>query len=293
GWSPAAGFDHRASRFPLTGKHEEVGCKKCHPSAIVDGAPLIRYSGTPFSNCADCHDDPHAGRLGSRCADCHSTSSWRTVPLTSFSHEITRFPLRGRHAGLPCESCHQPGESRAPLPFARCSDCHTEFHGQADPAGQFSRCEECHDLAGFSPSTFTIARHDSSSFPLRGAHLAVPCFVCHQTKTTGGAEAVKLQVPGEICVHCHDDPHRGELIELVRAEGCEVCHSTSDWSTVTFDHQRTRFPLTGGHRQVACTGCHPRLEADGSPYIRYRPVTTACDGCHQARPTGNAEDQKP
>jgi len=378
-WRPATEFDHANSRYPLTGRHREVTCEKCHPAATVDGEPHVRYSGIRFASCADCHDDPHAGRLGSRCADCHTADGWRNVPSTSFSHETTRFPLRGRHAGLACDTCHQPSEPRAPLPFASCNDCHTDFHGQADPAGIYGQCDTCHDLAGFSPSTFTVARHDSSSFPLDGAHLAVPCFVCHQTRTATGAEAVKLQVPGQICASCHDDPHRGELVELVRAEGCEVCHSTSNWSTVFFDHQRTRFPLTdghatvacrrchrgrvvadgttglrfrfmsmacedchtdphrgqfrdatladqtgtrgtacerchsagswlpnrfdhdrdsrfpltGGHRLVACSGCHPSLEADGSPFFQYRPLTTACDGCHQARQTGTAEDNKP
>jgi hypothetical protein len=56
------------------------------------------------------------------------------------------------------------------------------------------------------------------------------------------------------CAACHTDPHRGRF-----TEPCARCHSTEGWRALvstTFDHSRTRFPLQGMHRSVACATCH-------------------------------------
>ena len=55
---------------------------------------------------------------------------------------------------------------------------------------------------------------------------------------------------------------------------CVACHTTDDWKRVTFGHERTGFPLTGRHRDVTCSACHPRSDFS-------RPVARACAACHR------------
>ena len=40
------------------------------------------------------------------CARCHTTSDWKTVNKQNFDHEQTRYPLRGAHVEVKCETCH-------------------------------------------------------------------------------------------------------------------------------------------------------------------------------------------
>ena len=66
----------------------------------------------------------------------------------------------------------------------------------------------------------------------------------------------------------------------------------------TFDHFRTGFPLTDGHRNVACeschmggvfksaprtcSGCHDNRMAPGKPN-KHIPTNSACDTCHNVK----------
>ena len=58
---------------------------------------------------------------------------------------------------------------------------------------------------------------------------------------------------------------------------CSACHTTGGWKLSStagasgFDHDRTGFPLRGGHEPRACGDCH---RGQG------RPATT-CEGCHR------------
>ncbi|MBI4817396.1 MAG: cytochrome C [Deltaproteobacteria bacterium] len=56
------------------------------------------------------------------------------------------------------------------------------------------------------------------------------------------------------------------------ASRCEACHVSTSWSEVTFDHDRTRFPLTGEHSGPRCAACH-RQGVDS-------PLSLACASCH-------------
>jgi hypothetical protein len=55
---------------------------------------------------------------------------------------------------------------------------------------------------------------------------------------------------------------------------CDVCHSTTNWTSATFNHNTTTFPLTGAHTTVACANCHVNNN--------YTTLPTACVGCHQS-----------
>jgi len=89
------GFDHSRARFPLLGAHRTVECAQCHVNKT--------FTGLKFASCADCHKTPHRAALGGECATCHGNETWKT---TRIDHARTAFPLKGKHGGVPCASCH-------------------------------------------------------------------------------------------------------------------------------------------------------------------------------------------
>lgn len=281
GWKPAQGFDHSTTEFPLTGRHRDVDCAGCHREAAAE-RPGFAVAGLA---CRDCHRDPHEGRFGAACTDCHSTAAWRRVALAGFDHDRTRYPLRGSHRTVACEGCHRPGAPRRGLAFGRCSDCHRDPHaGQFGDRPDGGRCESCHDLGGFVPSSFGMARHQESDFPLTGAHQAVPCLACHRealARLPAAGPGGRFRFPDTGCLTCHGDPHRGEAARFVEAEGCTACHGVDTWSRVSFDHARTEFPLEGEHARIDCRSCHRTVDVGtAAERIRMLGLSTACSGCH-------------
>ncbi|MBL8955740.1 MAG: hypothetical protein JNK82_33510 [Myxococcaceae bacterium] len=134
----ALDFDHdTGSAWPLSGKHAEVKCAKCH-APDKKGQPVL-YRGLA-TTCAGCHADVHAGQLArvrgqvTDCERCHETTAFKPA---KFVHEppFTPFLLDGRHATSSCERCHRPvkvaGQLTAvrykPLPQT-CEGCHADFH---------------------------------------------------------------------------------------------------------------------------------------------------------------------
>ena len=273
-------FDHSRTRFPLTGRHEKVSCDACHRR---EGR--ARFAGTPFQTCASCHRDPHAGRLGTACATCHTTAGWERVQSGAFDHDRTRFPLRGRHAAVACDSCHRPGRTRA-MAHASCTDCHADRHaGQLSHRADRGRCESCHDVGGWTPARFSAADHAKTKLPLTGAHLAVACDACHREVATATLRDVRpppgaparteqFHFASTACSECHGDPHRGRT---AKQGACESCHATETWAAVTFDHARTGFALAGAHATTPCRACHPGTKGELAFVGRPR----ACEGCHK------------
>ena len=254
GWKTGAmaNFNHDRTGFPLTGQHKAVACASCHKSG--------KFTKLAHQRCTDCHKDPHQGRLGTTCQNCHSTAGFGGAKV---DHDRTRFPLKGRHQKVSCQSCHTSGRSLRFAKFQACSDCHKNVH-----AGQIasSACESCHTVGGFSPSTFTMDRHQKTDFPLQGAHLAVPCISCHKKNASG---VIRFKWESTECQACHGDPHKGQ----VRQAGCRTCHSIESWSHIAgFDHAKTGFPLEGGHQKVSCGQCHKQGKFQGTP--------KTCNSCH-------------
>lgn len=177
-----------------------------------------------------------------------------------------------------CNACHK-SFSKAEQPQL-CLDCHkdvaedvrtkTRFHGKSAAVAN-SECRHCHtdhkgrtaDIVQLDRATFD---HQQTRFALAGRHAAVPCAGCH-------AEGKKFRAAPSACVECHrkDDVHRGKLRET-----CADCHSDKSWKAVSaFDHGKTNFALTGGHKTVECKACHAGE--------RYKGVPTACSDCHRER----------
>jgi hypothetical protein len=260
GWKPSI-FDHNSSTFPLTGAHPSVPCASCHKNNVYVGLPTNCY-GCHQTDFAGANAPPHTG-FSTDCTTCHTTAAWQ--PAT-FNHNNTPFPLTGGHITVACANCHK-NNVYAGL-TTDCYTCHTAtFAGATTPiphAGFPTACATCHTTnPGWKPSIFD---HNNSTFPLTGAHPAVPCASCHKNN-------VYVGLPTN-CYGCHQTdfaganapPHTGFSTD------CTTCHTTSAWQPATFDHSKTIFPLTGGHTTVACANCHVNNV--------YAGLTTDCYTCH-------------
>ena len=272
------GFDHSKTRYPLTGEHRFVKCESCHTPG-PDGK--ARYAGLPFASCSECHRDPHKAAFKQGCDSCHTTSSWAKSRFAeSFDHSKTSYPLLGKHIEVPCVGCHQAGDFKTPIPHDRCADCH-----KPDPhGGQFAkraggvRCESCHTVEEWSPSTFSVADHAKTGFPLVFPHATVKCASCH----VPARAATKFKIKFAACVDCHKDQHEGQFAGEPWRNRCEQCHNGATFEATNFTlakHQESAFPLTGGHMAVECDECHKPLA--GTKVIPYHFNQLSCTTCHQ------------
>jgi hypothetical protein len=288
-WKPASGFDHAKTAYPLTGRHVELPCSKCHEKVYEKNPDypgsesFVRFAGLPRSNCSPCHEDIHRGKYGATCATCHNTSNWQDIPTAVFDHTKTQFPLLGLHRGLACEKCHAAGTKKAPLAHERCLDCHDDVHrGQFAARAQGEACEQCHTVDGFLPAFFSVEDHSDTRFALTGAHLAQPCIACHPTATTSDGASYRLfAVDRNSCESCHTDPHFGQFTASHPPKDCESCHSVGAWTPVEFSHDRdSNYKLEGEHRRVRCRSCHITVTEGGVTFVRYKPIDTSCQSCH-------------
>jgi len=284
-WTPASRFTHEATAYPLTGRHRQADCGKCHPPLGDAGGAselqIIKYKPIRHQQCSDCHKDVHSGRLGSQCTDCHTTEGWKRVNAAEFDHNRTRYPLRGRHAAVKCQQCHNEKTDSREIRFAHCLDCHRDYHkGAFADRAQGGACEECHSVDGFRPAAFSLARHDSTDYPLLGAHRAIPCDQCHHP-AKNKSDGYVFTFTSTRCRDCHRDPHEGQVNRWLAAGGCEGCHSVRMWTEVTFDHSKTDFPLAGKHRTANCVACHHEGSREAPQKVSFVRLGTKCEGCHR------------
>ena len=266
GWTPAT-FDHSTGPFPLTGAHLTVTCAQCHTNN--------NYTTVP-TDCYSCHTADYNGTnnpnhvtagFPTTCATCHNTTSWT---LATFNHNNTAFPLTGAHVSVPCAQCHV-NNNYTTLPTT-CYGCHqADFTGTTNPAhlaaGFPTDCTLCHSTTTWTMSTFNHA----SVFPLTGAHATVPCAQCHVNNNYTTLPTT--------CYGCHQADWTGtnnpSHIAAAFPTTCDTCHTTTDWTTVNFNHATyANYPLTGAHATLTCVQCHTNNNYTNTP--------TACYSCHQA-----------
>ena len=258
-------FDHgKKTKFKLLGEHAAAECKECH----IDR----KYKDTP-KDCYSCHkrDDVaegHRGHFGSKCEKCHTADAWDEP---TFNHDRdTKYRLEGKHKQAKCEGCHKSGLK--PLPGTkslektptRCIECHRKQDDDKGHKGKFGdKCDTCHRTTEWKKSHFD---HDlDTKYLLRGKHRETKCASCH----TGVLYTDKLTSD---CYSCHrkqDDEkgHKGQL-----GKRCDTCHTEKDWKVEKFNHNRSRFPLTGLHTTVECKKCHKTAA--------FREAPRECVGCH-------------
>ena len=301
GWKKVSSqfeFDHSKTKFPLLGGHAKVSCVACHAGGDFK-KPLA------FSNCKDCHKDVHSGQFDSRpkngeCSECHKVDSWKPSTFGVKEHATSKYPLQGKHISVECARCHTPAgkDTQYKIKFANCSDCHKDVHDNQFSAAPYdNRCEACHTVVDFHRTLYTITKHRDSRFPLTGAHAAVPCAGCHAAgKTHRPDKVLPFRFDDMTCTACHTDPHHGEFKDRMERKrpngsrfGCEACHDTKSWTNVTgFDHAKTKFPLIGAHRTVACGACHK--VPVGSQEIQFKGTSTNCESCHVEPHGGQFKD---
>jgi len=282
-WQNAAQYDHAKARFQLSGPHEKVQCLKCHPEALAaDSKPYRQFRNLSFDDCAPCHRDPHGGAFQAACKTCHALPDWKPAAISvAFNHARSRYPLLGKHAGLPCKACHSKSAFNRPVAHNLCGDCHrqsphkSQFAARADGGD----CSACHKVQGFKPSTFDLARHGTTAFSLDGKHAGIRCDQCHKPWTS----ALVFKISDTRCAQCHADKHAGQFRPALNSRQCEMCHTVRGFRPSTFTlarHQTTRFPLPGAHGAVVCGECH--ADAGGrTDAARYRFDNLACSSCHQ------------
>ncbi len=232
---------HAQTKFPLTGRHAEVPCEKCHKplapfvpktspeiaTSTIDATSLVTTDRSANArrkfhfasrDCDTCHADPHGFSPGSSlpCATCHVTRGWKDrIP---FDHSRTGFKLTGSHQDaahpIPCVRCHTPS-------------------GQADGAAQAA-----------------------PSFPVASSR----CARCHLERDAHGGQ---FRSPVD------------------RQRDCSDCHVPTAWNGGAFSHDNTRFALNSVHRKLSCTQCHKnRKEVNGKLVVQYRGTPVECLKCH-------------
>jgi hypothetical protein len=244
-------FDHNKTKFKLLGKHEKVKCIKCH----IDN----QYKDTPRL-CNSCHkkDDKHKASFGTKCEDCHVEKKWKDIV---FDHDkATKYLLLGKHKQTKCVNCHKGDSFKDKLP-GNCYACHKKNDKHKGQEGK--NCETCHNEKDWAKTTFNHGF--MSAFPLRGLHVLVECKKCHTVLTFKDAKSA--------CLSCHEkkDVHRRKL-----GTECQICHNERNWKTWDFDHNKSRFKLSGIHRNVAekCYSCHRE------PMLAKVELSPVCGGCH-------------
>jgi hypothetical protein len=276
-WKVQSGFDHAKTRYPLTGSHIRVTCQKCH--TLPDNTS--KFAGLPFADCNTCHADPHKGFFKQQtCQSCHSTVAWK-LPATDlkFDHSKTRYPLLGKHLEVKCETCHSKADFTRPIAHDQCASCHKPdpHKGQFAKRADGGKCESCHTVAGWKEAKFAVADHSKTAYPLEGKHISVPCAKCH---IPAGKDTV-FKVKFANCLDCHKDTHAAQFAGAPYFNKCEPCHSVNGFHPSSFTlvrHQKSKFPLTGGHMAVSCAECH-KSSVDESP-APYHFKGSGCTTCH-------------
>ena len=298
-WNNAI-FNHSATGFLLTNGHANVPCASCHinnnynlqiaPTACgTAGCHLSTWqqTNTPV------HSTSGPGFAAGNCANCHTTQGWDAA---SFDHSVTGFSLVGTHISptpTPCASCHV--SNNYTLSTGDCMSCHTPDWSSTQKIGgnvpnhitagfpsSASACSTCHTITKWSDGKFD---HSATGFPLTNGHANVQCALCH----INGNFSLNIQPTDCGNSGCHlstwqgtNNPVHSTAGAPFAAAKCSTCHNTISWTTATFDHSTTGWPLTGAHATTTCALCHVNNN------YNFTAANTDCYGCHQDKYTSTA-----
>ncbi len=298
GWD-AASFDHSVTGFTLVGTHMSptpTPCASCHvnnnytlSSADCYGCHSAVYLQTQtIGGSVPNHVTAGFPTTAAQCASCHPITTWAAG---TFDHSSTGFPLTNAHASVACSSCHINNNYTLNTAPTDCGNagCHlnTNYgggwqgtnappHSTAGAAFAVANCTNCHTTVTFTTATWD---HSTTGFALTGMHVSptpTPCISCHV--------ANNYTLASTACYGCHTADWNstatlgGSVPNHITAgfpTDCSICHSTTNWTTSTFNHSTTTFPLTGAHTTVACALCHVNGNYSGT-------LPTDCYSCHTA-----------
>ncbi len=247
----------------------EEECSKCH--VRFDRAAQDRL-------CMDCHKEVgqdmrersgYHGRLKTQqCRSCHTDHKGRAARIveldkTKFDHTLTDYLLRGKHAKVECEKCHEP-KKKYWQAASDCNACHRKDDVHKGSLG--AKCADCHTEIDWKDAKFD---HGKTRFALLDKHADAKCDACHKR----GAD---YKDAPRTCIGCHrrdDDGAKGH--KGLYGERCDSCHGAKAWKPSTFHHDSdTKYALRGKHRSTKCADCHT-----GNLYKDK--VGTACVDCHR------------
>jgi len=220
-------------------------------------------------------ESPH-GDLEADCALCHSMNEWKPIQLRSdFDHARFGPRLVGAHEDLYCGFCHQQLDFKGL--DGGCTSCHVDAHsGELGPD-----CEQCHGFESFSATSDQRRMHRSSSFPLSGAHLGVPCDRCHPPEPVGGNT---YRLTDSSCIACHQDSYELVAEPDHQSAGfdtsCERCHRDTSWDDAAFDHSQVR--------ATPCVDCHlEEYNQTNDPDHLQAGFSMECQNCHNTHRWGD------
>ncbi len=252
----------------LISGHEDLegDCNNCHTN-------FDQSNQNPL--CLDCHEEIAADINknssyhglnteieGTHCRTCHTDHQGRDADVVqldkeSFRHELTNYPLEGKHQNLSCTQCHE-GNDGFRLEKYECNDCHKLQDPHKGELG--TECKDCHTTSSWRKTDFN---HDETDFVLEHKHSEVGCTSCHFNNNYENAP--------KLCVDCHtnEDIHQNRF-----GSECEQCHSSVGWDESSFDHnQESDFKLKNRHQKVACKLCHKQSQTK-----KIQPEN--CNSCH-------------
>ena len=266
-----AKFDHNKTKFALTGSHASARA----PSATSTGSSRARH------DCAGCHlpdfqktTNPNHVSAGfpTTCTTCHTTTQWQAG---AFNHNKTKFALTGRHSSnlrlVPRQrAVHWNYDRLCRLPLAR-------FPEDGESQSQHRRV----------PNHVRRMSHDDA---VAGAVFNHDDQVPANGQAHGSMHAVPRERPVRRaptdCAGCHlPDFQKTTNPNHVSAgfpTTCTTCHNDGAMARASFDHNKTKFALTGSHSSAQCAQCHvnvlqvlrPSAPAVTSPIFRRRPIRT-------------------
>ncbi len=283
-------------------------CLECHKelqARVLQRRGYHGRLGPNDRNCQTCHHE-HQGRD-------FKIVDWGQAGKKGFDHAKTGWLLENKHAKVECAKCHDPRritdvEVRKVLEKGReswlgqptaCAACHFDEHR----AQLGTECQGCHDTKGWKPARFD---HAKAAYKLEGKHAKVQCVKCHADQPAPppgeqGAKSAPVRpalvarykpVPFQACIDCHKkDPHQGRF-----GEACQNCHVPNDWKEVKgiakekAFHEKTRYPLRGGHLRASCEACHGA--GPGQKAVYRGLAFEKCTDCHFDAHLGQLEPAK-
>jgi hypothetical protein len=208
-------------------------------------------------------------------------------PRPNFDHDMSRFPLTGRHERTTCESCHRGGRFEGTP--TDCNSCHGGGADAAETAASPNHipiqtsCSDCHTTRFWEPARMD---HNSVGDRCEACHFGgmasakpvshIPssnrCGDCHGTIRWTGARFDHDLVSGN-CFSCHN----GSIAtgknpsHIPSSNSCELCHATRRWVPATaFDHSGIT---------TNCVSCHDGTTAPGK-HAGHIPSGNDCELCH-------------
>ena len=165
GWATLFGPDaHRATNFPLTGRHAAIPCEECHQNQ------RDRRFTRAAADCFACHQTDYARTAGTSldharagfgidCKSCHFPTRFKGARFAG--HDACFQLSAGPHAGIGCLDCHTtltsfatPGTcSTNTADCMRCHACSHETQTHARVAGFQCSNRKCYECHTFTPAT--------------------------------------------------------------------------------------------------------------------------------------------